>query len=1261
MAATKNNILELMASYVEGGSIDAEDYNGFAFIVNELYNDRHLGETGINDGGFGYGRSDVIAPENASDGSGEVSDISDLVSGTTTGSTADYKYKFQQEWGTLAGIIRKLVNHINLSETERQTITDSFPADIQQGDLIYAHDQRTASPLTALLENIAAKRFTVEPGNLLTTVDGFGASSTRTKLWSESLEFEFEAVWDEYNLARYFFNAGSSIIVTPTYAEPDSYDAPSYYDTDPLEGAPPGDPAENAKWQTLVDNVGALKFTVYGMSSENNVGTGNILGFYDLTNEYQTVYEYSLPSGYYDAGTSNRIEVQAKFGPGDPGIQLNALQTAVQANFVSFRVLCHSDPETQPIGGEFRINVDHSYSVVNIDMTDSKPEYTVVTHLDEQDGYEVSEAVVTLEGATMDHRSSLNLSNLVTVIGGSEAFNYAWRILSTSEPGMDLTITDPDQLSAVLNAGTNPVFYQNESLVLQVRVIDLYSWEEYLAESTINVIDTRGRLSLRMNSMSVDENQQDAGLGLVPVITGGSGNFSYQWSQVSGNSFYSISAPHLLNALLTTFDVPDDTEVTINLAVTDNDSGETVDSNVTLTIRNLVNYPKFRITSATVSEPEDSAYIDVDLQIIASEPVEGRNITVNYATVDETARSNSTESRPLEAFSDTSGRTGLMYCDFSDIKVVFDPSVQKYRNNTWDNRPSNNTVEYKMFRNIMDFLTYGTGKSNVLILGDNESSLSVKDSTSGTSYGKAMRNLLNEAGYIVNTKYISEVDSTTLSNYGAIIFVSSLSQDYPGNISSLLGDAIESAVRRDKVGLYIVTSNGNDTGSSGYVANANNLARRFYVNFKGSVHRSLVATNFDNYRATYGGNPIIDGMEQLTGSHAGLSNTAEIENYNTVLEPDFNVANASVTFNEGDSVKNISVRVLRDNVTETEEQFRVAITNLEERMLASNHEGIVTISAAVLPIQQALMFETLSGAQAYMRDYNAPTPAEVFNNWDRFSNGHFYPGGTAAANGADSYYYDASLEQIIGTENHPNLTGFVSPDKTSSLTFEATLSSDHNDDDEIDMIAAFKREGSVNHAILAFNTQNGAGYRGMSLATGWAFVYTRSNAANPDDLVEAPLTIRATYTATHNGINEWRPSARRCRIERDGPIIRMWVTTRGNPNGDPKDNPNSLIEVNTEEYPELAWVGNEPHSYGYANRSQPKSTWSNIYLEGAFDQGTVYVVQTDQVYVYNFDTEVWELRVDRTIPGDLGVLKQIDNPINSDQFVINIDGSVDKK
>ena len=97
MAATKNNILELMASYVEGGSIDAEDYNGFAFIVNELYNDRHLGETGINDGGFGYGRSDVIAPENASDGSGEVSDISDLVSGTTTGSTADYKYKFHSD------------------------------------------------------------------------------------------------------------------------------------------------------------------------------------------------------------------------------------------------------------------------------------------------------------------------------------------------------------------------------------------------------------------------------------------------------------------------------------------------------------------------------------------------------------------------------------------------------------------------------------------------------------------------------------------------------------------------------------------------------------------------------------------------------------------------------------------------------------------------------------------------------------------------------------------------------------------------------------------------------------------------------------------------------------------------------------------------------------------------------------------------------------------------------------------------------------
>jgi len=123
----------------------------------------------------------------------------------------------------------------------------------------------------------------------------------------------------------------------------------------------------------------------------------------------------------------------------------------------------------------------------------------------------------------------------------------------------------------------------------------------------------------------------------------------------------------------------------------------------------------------------------------------------------------------------------------------------------------------------------------------------------------------------------------------------------------------------------------------------------------------------------------------------------------------------------------------------------------------------------------------------------------------------------------------------------------------------------------------------------------------------------------------------------------------------------MWVTTRGNPNGDPKDNPNSLIEVDTEQYPELAWVGNEPHSYGYANRSQRSSTWSNIYLEGAFDQGTVYVVQTDQVYVYNFDTEAWDLRTDRTIPGDLGVLKQIDNPFNGDQFIINIDGSVDKK
>ncbi len=160
-------------------------------------------------------------------------------------------------------------------EKIRENEWDLLRQDIQriadhQGSVVSLSDVTTSTKIrtsiatqyqNAITNTLVANRFNIAAGQFS---DEALTSSTRTASWNTVIVHEFNINFGSQNNARYFFNAGGSIRITPSFSK-------SVAD------------AINNDWETLIGGVGTL-------SMNYTTFTGTTIGYYDLTTSLQQIY-----------------------------------------------------------------------------------------------------------------------------------------------------------------------------------------------------------------------------------------------------------------------------------------------------------------------------------------------------------------------------------------------------------------------------------------------------------------------------------------------------------------------------------------------------------------------------------------------------------------------------------------------------------------------------------------------------------------------------------------------------------------------------------------------------------------------------------------------------------------------------------------------------------------------------------------------------------------------------------------------------------
>ena len=213
--------------------------------------------------------------------------------------------------------------------------------------------------LENLMAQIVVDKDLVDVGTQL-GLDSLDASSRLESIsgsWNGQLFHIFDLEFTDAAHRRHFFNAGGEIRITPTMA---------YSGTD----------LKSAEWLAQINAVGAVSIQDDATINRNAVGSGTLIGNYQLTGTYTTLYEAFNTSSY----TTNVYRVQA-----------------LSLNDSTIRVRCVFDDADSPLPPGIDENVfgDITNTVesappegsVNINGTDydtvvvASPSYTLVTAL----------------------------------------------------------------------------------------------------------------------------------------------------------------------------------------------------------------------------------------------------------------------------------------------------------------------------------------------------------------------------------------------------------------------------------------------------------------------------------------------------------------------------------------------------------------------------------------------------------------------------------------------------------------------------------------------------------------------------------------------------------------------------------------------------------------------------------------------------------------------------------------------------------------
>ena len=265
-------------TYDTGNIILASDLNGFLTSANNIY--------GVGTGDRGYGQIKF---------SQAAVKIGDIIRAT--------------HWSNLRSMIVTCASHqatgltvlppanvyavgqlvIAYPGTSYEFKADLNAADQATGGISIPSDNTLSLPiyLTAIDNN----RLNVAPTAL--SVASSVWTITRATTWSVSIVAEVSATWPSEDAARAYFNSGGEIR---------------------LRGSQSGGGTQGTNWNTtLVNGLGTLKFAVHSTSNTGTLHGSSTLGYFELTNTYQTIFTASTGgSGYYYSASGDKIVIAAK-------------------------------------------------------------------------------------------------------------------------------------------------------------------------------------------------------------------------------------------------------------------------------------------------------------------------------------------------------------------------------------------------------------------------------------------------------------------------------------------------------------------------------------------------------------------------------------------------------------------------------------------------------------------------------------------------------------------------------------------------------------------------------------------------------------------------------------------------------------------------------------------------------------------------------------------------------------------------------------
>ena len=263
--------------YVQGGLIEAVDFNTFRDQVDDVYG------TGFGDSG--YGQTAIALP-------------------TVLGGTVELIKSL--EWTNMRNAMEVCANH------QGSTISLPTTGDLAVGALIQAHPPATGD-IPASITEITNNRLTADAGSV--TLFSNQLNDTRNTSWSVQLQHVFRATFGTVDEARYFFNSGGQIRIRGSRSS---------------GTASP----QNTFWTTLFTNIGSVLFDYTQTISSNNIGASTTIGYYDLTNTNQQIYQSSAGgAGAYYTGNNLTILARTVDGPSGPnGDNGRIIEFTVQYN-----------------------------------------------------------------------------------------------------------------------------------------------------------------------------------------------------------------------------------------------------------------------------------------------------------------------------------------------------------------------------------------------------------------------------------------------------------------------------------------------------------------------------------------------------------------------------------------------------------------------------------------------------------------------------------------------------------------------------------------------------------------------------------------------------------------------------------------------------------------------------------------------------------------------------------------------------------------